>query len=228
MQAAAGAALAVNVFRIIGWATALIGGALIVREGVIAFGPRRARRRTLFADAQARATALGKPLLVLGSPVQGIVAKVLGPVHGCGASCIDAAGCAGCSVQFAGRLEDLLPGIASGSAVVFASDVLEYVDDAPFVAAEMDRISNGDLYLATVEPSSLTAWLWPGAKRRILQAPPTAIDLTYKPLPWKPEPLQGAFHVVDLPRFAAQHGGHAAPPTPPPPGGIIDTTGEST
>lgn len=216
-----------SAIKVIGWSAALLGAALLTREAVIALGPRRTKRRTLFAAAQAKATELGKPLLVLGAPVQGVVAKVLGPVHGCGTTCIDAEGCQGCAVQFAGRLEDLLPGIASGSAVVFASDVLEYVDDAPMVAAEMDRISNGNLYLATVEPSSLTAWLWPGAKRRILQAPPTAIDLTYKPLPWRPEPIAGAFHVVDLPRFAASHGVDTTTPTTPP-SGVIDTTGEST
>jgi hypothetical protein len=218
-----------RVMSVIGWSAALIGAALLTREAYIALGPRRQRRRSLYADAVARAQATGKALLVLGAPTQGIVAKVLGPVHGCGASCIDAAGCPTCAVGFAGRLEDLLPGMGTNSAVIFASDVLESVDDAAFVAAQMDRISGGDLFVATIEPSSLTAWVWPGTKRRILQAPPTAADVTYRPLPWKPEAAgAGGFHVVEMPRSAARLLGAPAGTAPPPLGTIIDTTGEST
>ena len=143
---------------------------------------RRARRRSLYAAALERARVTGKPLLVFGDPDEGIVDPLLGRSYGCGDACTDITGCPKCPSGLPGRAEDVLPRLAPGSHVVFASCVLEYVDDVELVARELWRVSGGDLFVAHVEPHSLAARLYPGAKRRILQAPPDGPRVVYAPL----------------------------------------------
>lgn len=143
---------------------------------------RRARRRSLYAAALERAQATGKPLLVLGDPDGGIVDSTVGRSYGCGDVCTDLTGCPRCPRGIPGRAEDVLPRLAPGSHVVFASCVLEYVDDVELVARELWRVSGGDLFVAHVEPASLAARLYPGARRRILSAPPDGPRVVYAPL----------------------------------------------
>lgn len=143
---------------------------------------RRARRRSLYAAALERAHATGKPLLVFGDPDEGIVDPLLGRSYGCGDVCTDLTGCPACPNGLAGRAEDVLPRLASDSHVVYASCVLEYVDDVEHVARELWRVSGGDLFVAHVEPHSLTARFYPGARRRILSAPPCGPRVVYAPL----------------------------------------------
>jgi hypothetical protein len=59
-----------------------------------------------------------------------------------------------------------VPGTADDSAVVFVSCVLEYVSDPEAALRELDRMagSPGNLFLVFVEPWSLTAALYPGAR----------------------------------------------------------------
>ena len=202
--------------RVVAWVTGLLGAALLVREAYIALVPQRQQRRTLYAAAVERARDTGKALLVLGSPTRGIVQRFVGQDYGCGAMCVDEGGCATCETYVRGRIEDVLPQFGDNSAVIFAANVLEYVDDAALVAAHMDRVSGGDVFVATVDPTSLAAWVWPGARRRVMEAPPTAQDVVYKALPWEPEPGATQVHIVEMPRFSAQSAR-----------GVVHTTGEA-
>jgi SAM-dependent methyltransferase len=61
---------------------------------------------------------------------------------------------------------------ADDSAVVFVSCVLEYVSDLAPAVTELARVSGGHLYVVRVEPWTLTAYAYPGARRTI-----TASDL---------------------------------------------------
>lgn len=160
-------------------------GGLLAREAWLAIGPRRWRRQEVFARAQARARERDVPLVVIGAPRAGFV-NVAAQDYGCGDLCIDVEGCDGCVNAATGRAEDVLPMIPDGSAVVFVSCTLEYVDDVDLVWREARRIAGRDVFAVTVEPSSLTAWLFPGAQRRILAAPQPGESggLTYRPLPW--------------------------------------------
>lgn len=126
---------------------------------------RVARRKRIFAEAKARAAETGKPLLVIGDPDTGLVTR-MGRAYGCGDVCFDLTGCAGCPEGVAGRLEYTLPRVR-GEWVVYVSCVLEYVDDFEGVCRELERLSGGDLFVVTVEPWSLTAFVYPGAKRRL-------------------------------------------------------------
>ncbi|MCH7706785.1 MAG: class I SAM-dependent methyltransferase, partial [Chloroflexi bacterium] len=52
---------------------------------------------------------------------------------------------------------------------------------------ELIRVSGGDLFVVGVEPWTLTAWFYPGARRRLYNTPPADNELTWKPLPWAPK-----------------------------------------
>lgn len=121
---------------------------------------RRDKRFEVYDRALTHARRDGVPLIVVGAPDRGPTA---GP--GCGDVCIDILGC-GCPVQLKADITKPLP-FADASAVVFVSCVLEYVDDLDATLAELRRISGGRLYVVRVEPWTLTAWLYPGTRRRI-------------------------------------------------------------
>lgn len=164
-------------------------GGVIAYEVYLSFGPRRNRRRKLWELAQRRAAQTGKPLVVVGDPDGGVINRLAGRDYECGKLCIDLVGCSNCPEHVTGRLEDVLPTMPADSAVIYVSCTLEYVDDMPQVTRELERVSGGDLFVATVEPMSLTAWLYPGGKRRIFSAPPAG-DFKWKPLPWARAPKQ--------------------------------------
>lgn len=165
----------------------LIFGAFALWELYLALGPRRVRRRQQYERALLRARETGKPLVVVGAPGNGAVNRALGPDYGCGDLCIDIEGCAGCATSATGPTELVLPELGDDSAVVFVSCTLEYVDDVDRVWTELQRVSRGDLYLVTVEPLSLTAWFYPGA-RRIIGSATLGERLRYMPLPWAAPP----------------------------------------
>jgi len=121
---------------------------------------RRGKRTILYREALRRALADGVPLVVVGAPDRGATA---GP--GCGDICIDIEGCA-CPRQIQADITRPLP-FEDGSVVVFVSCVLEYVDDFDSALAELQRISGGRLFIAAVEPWTLTAFFYPGAKRTL-------------------------------------------------------------
>lgn len=163
----------------------LLGGALLLWELYLALGPRRVRRRRTYEEALLRARELGKPLIVLGAPSNGAVNHALGPDYGCGDLCVDLLGCQGCRNTAEGPAEAVLPTLDTDSAVVFVSCTLEYVDDVDLVWDELLRVSGGELFVVTVEPVSLTAWFYPGAKRVLPMNTSPSVPLRYKALPWR-------------------------------------------
>jgi hypothetical protein len=219
--------------RYLWWTLGIVATGLITRELWLAFVTRRQRQRTVFGLAEERAKATGKPLVVVGDPSRGVVVRWFGQTYQCGRVCVDTHGCPACETQIAGRLEDVLPRMESGSAVVFVANALEHVDDIALVATNLDRISGGDLFVTHVESASLVGWFWPGTRRRILFAPPEGPDLVYRPLPWHPEAKAAPLYVVELPATRRRLGGGAVvTPTPAgvepstaPTAGVIDTTG---
>lgn len=160
---------------------------LLTYEAYLVMVHRRQVRRDTFNLALQRAHQLGRPLYVLGDPRGRTLSRVLGPDYDCGDLCIDKRGCSACSTQIVGRPEDVLPTLDPNSAVIYATG-LEYVDDLPAVFGEMSRISGSNIFVASVEPWSLTAWLNPRARRRVFEAPPEAGYVRWRDLPWRPGP----------------------------------------
>jgi len=122
---------------------------------------RRAHRRTvIYNQALERAQEMRLPLVVVGAPDRG---ATRGP--GCGDLCLDI-GDSICPRFIKADIGQHIP-LQDDSAVVFVSCVLEYVEDYDAAMEELQRVSGGRLYIVRVEPWTLTAYLYPGAKRTI-------------------------------------------------------------
>lgn len=185
------------------------GIGLVSYELFVALVIRRQQRRDVYNAAVARANATQKSLVVVGSPDGSLTHTLVGRDYDCGELCIDERGCPKCSVQAVAALSQVLPTLPDNSAVIFVSDKLEYVDDMPSVLRELQRVSGGDLFVSRVAPWTLTAFLAPGARRRVFKAPPNGEYVTWKALPWRDKDSTSSFKVLPssapkqaLPRFA--------------------------
>jgi len=142
----------------------LLGASLIVEGGTAL--RRFRRRREAFEAAVRRATETGRPLVVVGDPDAGAHTRLL-RAYECGDLCIDLRGCPRCqTMKVADITKGPIDGIADDSAVVFVSCVLEYVADPTAALRELARIAGAreNLFLVLVEPWTLTATLYPGAR----------------------------------------------------------------
>lgn len=140
-------------------------GGLALAEGAFALARWQARRET-YDRAARRAAALHRPLVVVGDPDGGAHTRLY-RAYGCGDLCVDINGCPLCKVvQVADITDGPVPGIADNSAVVFVSCVLEYVGDAAAAVHELQRIAGSpdNLFDVAVQPWTLTAALYPGAR----------------------------------------------------------------
>lgn len=163
-------------------------GVAALGELAVSLGPRRWTRQRLWKEAQMRAMTVGAPIVVIGAPGGGIINRLVGQDYGCGNLAIDIQP-THCRREMQMRAEDALPQLPDLSAVIYISCTLEYVDDVDLVMAECRRIAGRNIFVADVEPWSLTAWIYPGAKRRIFVSPKgDGAPLVYKPLPWSSPP----------------------------------------
>lgn len=141
-----------------------LGGAVVTESGM-ALGRFKAQRRA-FDAASRRASELRRPLVVVGDPDAGAHTRLV-RAYGCGDLCIDLQGCPLCRMMQAADLTAVpVPGVADDSAVVFVSCVLEYVSDPEAALHELRRMAGSpdNLFLVFVEPWSLAAALYPGAR----------------------------------------------------------------
>lgn len=128
----------------------------------------RFRERSLaFRTAAERADALGRRLIVIGDPDAGFHTRLM-RAYGCGDVCVDMNGCPRCPVTVVADITKKIPSVDDDSAVVFISCVLEYVVDLNAALTEILRIagSNDNVFLVFVQPWTLTARLYPGARWR--------------------------------------------------------------
>jgi hypothetical protein len=142
----------------------LLGGTLAVETGLAL--RRFETRRRVYDAAARRAAELGRPLVVIGDPDAGAHTRLV-RAYGCGDLCIDLHGCPQCRVMQAADLtQGPVPGVADDSAVVYISCVLEYVVDPAAALQELYRMAGSpeNLFLVFVDPKSLTATLYPGAR----------------------------------------------------------------
>jgi SAM-dependent methyltransferase len=122
---------------------------------------RRVRRQEQYQVALQAARSLNRPLVVIGAPDGGMTSG-----YGCGDVTVDLQKSSMCPVAIQADVTKTLP-FADSSAVVVVMCVLEYVDDANAALAEIYRVSGGYAYFVGVEPWTLTAYLYPGAKRTL-------------------------------------------------------------
>ena len=152
----------------LGAAVLTTGPAAVVGAGVAALGAweagwwlrRRGRRTAQFARARADANATGRPLVVIGAPDGGSTAG-----YPCGDFTVDLSG-SSCPNTIVADITKPMP-FADDSVVVFCSAVLEYVEDVNAAIAEIERISGGHAFFVGVEPFTLAARFYPGARRTL-------------------------------------------------------------
>ena len=152
-----------------------LGGVLLTEGGMALH--RFEQRRRAFAAAARRAAELGRPLVVVGDPDAGAHTRLV-RAYDCGDLCIDLHGCPSCQVMQAADLTTgPVPGIADDSAVVFVSCVLEYVADPEAALRELHRMAGApdNLFLVFVEPWTLTAALYPGARWAVVDETPASM-----------------------------------------------------
>lgn len=125
-------------------------------------------RRAAFETAVERASALDRRLIVIGDPDAGLHTRLM-RAYGCGDVCVDLNGCPKCPMTIIADItKGPIPDVADDSAVVFVSCVLEYVTDLDAALREIARIAGSadNVFIVTVQPWTLTARLYPGARWR--------------------------------------------------------------
>jgi len=126
-------------------------------------------QHVLYERARERARREKRTLVVIGNPTGGFVNKVV-PVYGCGDVCIDIAGCRPCGRETRVLKMDAIVALRklpADSAVVFESEVLEYVGNMRQAVAEIDRITGGDhTRIFSVHSISIAHWPYHTAGKR--------------------------------------------------------------
>lgn len=145
-------------------------GGVAAAEGLAALA-RHQRRSTLYARAVKRARATGKQLVVVGDPDAGAHTRLF-RAYDCGDLCVDLNSCPACTNAVAVDLTKQQVPVAAGSAVVYVACVLEYTTDPAQAWAEISRMAGtpDDVFMATVQPWTLTAALYPGANYTLTES----------------------------------------------------------
>lgn len=171
---------------------------------------RAKQRRDLFAAAQARSTATGRPLVVVGDPDAGAWTRYLGREYGCGSVCTDLNGCPGCPVAIPADITQPLhlppnnvialtqlfpnagptvdgvgPLVPPNSAVVYVSCVLEYVPDPMAGWNEILRMAGSpeNIFMAEVQPWAFgTLTFYPGTRSVISRDGATIVAKPVSPV----------------------------------------------
>lgn len=161
---------------------------LVVYEGYLSVVTRRQRKRDVFNAALNAQHATGKPLLVLRDPDGGVLTRVLGRDFDCGDLCIDPRGCPSCANVLVASAEVGLEQLQGDSHVVYVPPgVIERSKYGEHLIAELHRVGGPDVFVASLEPYSVQAWL-PPVKRRVRSAPPATQYVEWRDLPWQPGP----------------------------------------
>lgn len=146
--------------------TGTLLAAVNLNEGVRTVNLHRERTK-VFEAAQKRAADLARPLVVVGDPDAGMATRMK-RAYSCGDVCVDLSGCPACPVSMSVDITAGIPSVPDDSAVVFVSCVLEYTDDPEAALKDLRRVAGAEenLFLVTVDPSTLTSFLYPGARWR--------------------------------------------------------------
>lgn len=121
---------------------------------------RRTKRLNVYNQAQTYAKAIGRPLVVIGAPDAGFTSG-----YGCGDITVDLAG-SQCPNTAQLDITKRLP-FADNSVCCITVCTLEYVNQAEPALREIRRISGGHAFFVGVEPWTLAAYFYPGAKRTL-------------------------------------------------------------
>lgn len=116
------------------------------------------RKTEIYNLAKKRALETGKPLMVIGDPMNGSHLNrtynypVYGPPYGYGDLCIDLSGCPenpGPGTSIKSKLENVIDKFDYDSHVIYISQTIEYLDPRvlEYTLKHLIRVSNGDLFI---------------------------------------------------------------------------------
>lgn len=171
-------------------------------EAVASF-QRFNERQTTYIAAMAAATRQARQLVVIGDPDAGLQTRVM-RAYGCGDLCLDLNGCPSCPTSAAVNLDaagTVQSPVAAGSAVVYCSCVLEYVDNPISAWNELVRMAGdqSNVYLVTVQWWSPASVLYPGAKWRVTRTPTgisvSSVGTLEKAVWWSSIALSGLYAI---------------------------------
>ena len=121
---------------------------------------RRERRFNVYNQANTYAKAISRPLVVIGAPDGGFTSG-----YGCGDVTVDIAG-SRCPNTAKLDITKRLP-FDDNSVCCITVCTLEYVNQVETALREIRRISGGHAFFVGVEPWTLAAYFYPGAKRTL-------------------------------------------------------------
>lgn len=151
------------------WGVLVLGGVIaiiIVLNEIFQSYTRTDARRQLYKLAYDRSITLGRPLIVIGDPHNGLGALLHGPAYGSGSFTIDISGCSKniCADVIERDIIVSLRAFEDNSCVIFVSCVLEYIKDADIETAisEIQRVagSSNNIFVVTVGSTSLSSYYY--------------------------------------------------------------------
>ena len=160
-------------------------------DAVVGWVQRARHQKRTYQAASRLAKQKGKKLVVIGDPRAKHTLNALLPMYDCGDCCIDLAGCSKCDKKTVVMAEDVLQALKKlpdNSAVIYESEVLEYVDyDIVPVIEEMKRVSGGDMFAThftgvrtrLLTKSARERWM---PKRIMVQFPPHSVEYRWIPV----------------------------------------------
>lgn len=161
---------------------------IVIREMYLGFGPRREYRRSVFEQAKRRAQELDRPLLVLGDPDSGLMNHMLGRQWQCGDICVDPKGCGICPDWVQGPPQQVLEEMEPDSVVVYDPGAFARAENGSAFLDQVARVSGGHVFMADAGAWTLTAFLGPKRKRRMIKPPQANQNVVdWKPLLFHPE-----------------------------------------
>ena len=147
---------------------------------------RQNERSRIFKMAEKQSQKIGKSLLVVGDPYNGIGSRFYNNFiegYGCGNITIDLTGCPMCPNGVKSDIYSYLKEQDDNSMVIFISCVLEYVDNIDDVIKEIYRVASNNIFIVTVNEYSLSAYFYSEDNyyaKNIIKGPPYQDIITYE------------------------------------------------
>lgn len=168
-------------------------GLLLTGMGVVTTGIKEVsdlvqhsqhHRSCLHRTAIKQARKAGRDLLIVGPEMPGMLLEQVGVHKGTSRILVD-----GSVLDWTTSADpiDVLRTLASKSHTVFLDHCVEFSSDPQELVKLAKKVagSQANLVVAHLPPQTLTAWMLPGIKNRVLSAPPVGKEVVFETLPWR-------------------------------------------
>lgn len=133
---------------------------IVIYEAIVTI-ELKLKRRAEFKKASIRSKEIGKKLIVVGDPYNGIASKYTGVDYTCGDICVDITGCPGCSNGVKSDLESYLKSIDLNEYIIFISCTIEYIPDISVILEYLNKVPKDNLFIVNVQWYNLVCYYYP-------------------------------------------------------------------